>query len=101
MMDNNRKKQLKDQWRNQQRQAARSAFPLSADELRAMFDMLDVQLPREGCDHSRRLTEAWLKSRGHDVDRVSAWLDTLGGFCDCEVLANVEQEVDDAMSGET
>jgi hypothetical protein len=91
-----RKKQLKTEWRDQQRRAALAALPLPIDELKAMFDMLDVELPLHGCDHSRRLTRVWLKKRGHDVDAVFTWLDTQGGFCDCEVLNNVEQNVDEA-----
>ena len=61
-----------------------------------MFDMLDVELPRQGCDHSRRLTQAWLAARGYEAANVFAWLDEHGGYCDCEVLANVEQVVDEA-----
>jgi len=95
-MDHARKKQLKDQWREQQRRAALTALPLPVPELKAMFDMLDAELPRKGCDHSRRLTHAWLASRGHEVQRVLTWLDTQGGYCDCEILANVEERVGDA-----
>jgi hypothetical protein len=95
-MDHAQKKLLKTQWRDQERKAAMAAFPLPVAELKAMFDMLDAELPRKGCDHSRRLTQAWLTSRGFDVERVFAWLDTQGGFCDCEILANVEESVDDA-----
>jgi hypothetical protein len=62
-----------------------------------MFDMLDVELRRQDCDHSRRLTKAWLVSRGHNVDTVFAWLDDNGGFCDCEALANSEQYFEEAM----
>ena len=90
------KKQLKTQWRDQQRQATLAALPLPVPEMKAMFDMLDAELPREGCNHSRRLTRAWLASRGHDVERVFEWLDTQGGFCDCAIFANVEERVDDA-----
>ena len=96
-MDKAEKKRLKEQWRDQQRKAAVAAFPLPFPELKAMFDMLNAELPRKGCDHSRRLTEAWLRTRGHDVKHVFTWLDSEGGFCDCEILANVEQSVDEAM----
>lgn len=89
-------KQLKTQWRDQQRKHALAALPLPVQDLKAMFDMLDAELPSKGCDHTRRLTQAWLASRGHDVERVFEWLDTQGGFCDCEILANVEDRVDDA-----
>jgi hypothetical protein len=95
-VDERRKKDMKTEWRHQQRAAALAALPLPLDELEAMFDMLDVELTRQGCDHSRRLTRRWLETRGHDIDVVFAWLDTQGGFCDCEVLDNVEESVDEA-----
>ncbi len=96
---NEQQKKQKGQWRDQQRKAALAALPLPLPELKAMFDMLDVEFPRQGCDHTRRLTRAWLESRGHDVARVFVWLDAQGGFCDCEILANVEQQVDEAAKG--
>jgi hypothetical protein len=61
--------------------------------------MLNSALPRDGCDRTRRLTEQWLLQRGHNVLAVLAWLDTQGGYCDCEVLANVEQRVLEAAKG--
>jgi hypothetical protein len=95
-MDAARKEQLKTQWRDQQRNAAVAALPLPAADLKAMFDMLDVELPAKGCDRSRRLTEAWLASNGYDLESVCKWMDSQGGYCDCEVLANVEGRIDDA-----
>jgi len=97
-MDKASRKRVKRQLRDQQRSAALRAFPLSVPDLEAMFEMLNVELPLHGCDHSRRLTEAWLVRRGHDVVTVFAWLDEHGGFCDCEVLANVEQHFDEARA---
>jgi hypothetical protein len=58
--------------------------------MRGLFDMLDRELPRKGCDHSRRLTSAYLAEHGLASEQFSQWLDKHGGFCDCEVLANVE-----------
>ena len=95
-MDEAEKKRLKSEWRQKQREAAFAALPLPFTELKAMFDMLDIEFPRQGCDHTRRITKAWLTGRGHDVDRVFAWLDTQGGYCDCMILANVEQQVEEA-----
>lgn len=98
-MDKKRKREMKRQWREAERFAARAEFPLLFDELRDMFDMLNDELPRHVCDHTRRLTRRWLKEHGHghDVEAVFAWLDRHGGYCDCEVLFNVEPHVDDAM----
>ena len=93
---NEAQKRMKAQRRDQQRKAAPAALPMPVAELKALFDMLDVEFPRQGCDHTRRLTRAWLENRGHDVEKVFGWLDTQGGFCDCEILANVEEKVDEA-----
>ncbi len=92
-MDKTRKKQLKHAWRDDERQRARAAFPLPLAELQAMFDMLDRELPLHDCDRTRRLTQAWLESKAHPVAAVFAWLDQLNGFCDCQILNNVEQHV--------
>jgi hypothetical protein len=65
--------------------------------MKAMFDMLDVDLLRQGCDHTLRLTRAWLESEGLPVEEVVAWLRDNGGCCDCEALANAEQAWQDAI----
>jgi|ERR1043166_4252025 hypothetical protein len=98
---NEAQKRMKMQWRDQQRKTALAALPLPVTELKAMFDMLSVEFPRHGCDHTRRLTLAWLASRGYDIEQVFAWLDKQGGFYDCEILANVEEKVEDALKAET
>ena len=77
--------------------AALATMPLPLTDLRALFDFLDLALPQEACDHSVRLTGRFLTERGLDVQRVTAWLQQYGGFCDCEVLANVTE----FWSGET
>ena len=89
-MDKQRKKQMLREWQERQRAEAREALPMPDPEMLAMFDMLDVELPRQGCDHTRRITQSWLEGRGHDVEKVLAWLNDTGGYCDCEVLANSE-----------
>ena len=90
-MTSTEKKQQLRAWKARQREAARAAVPLPDQEMKALFDQLDASLPTMGCDHTRRLTDAWLRERRHPLEGVHAWLDNNGGFCDCEVLANSEQ----------
>ena len=54
-MDKDCKKELKRQWREGQRAEARAALPLPFDEVKAMFDMLDAELPLHGCSAWRLL----------------------------------------------
>lgn len=95
-MDEASKRRSKKQVRAQERAAALAALPLPIEELEAMFEMLDLELETQSCDHSRRITQAWLVTRGHDPTAVFPWLDEHGGYCDCEVLANVPDEVEEA-----
>ena len=44
---NKAQKQLKAQWRDQQRKATLAALPLPVPELKAMFDMLERQPVRK------------------------------------------------------
>jgi len=96
-MNEGERKALLKAWRMEQQAKVRAAFPLPAHELIALFARLAEELAGVGCDNTRSLTRAWLESRGHDVDPTFAWLDEHGGFCDCEVAANVPQHVEEAL----
>jgi hypothetical protein len=74
-----------------------AAMPLSKENLRHLLDMLDEAFSASGdtetgasfCDHTLKRTRAFLLERHLPEDEVVAWLAEYGGFCDCEVLANV------------
>ena len=67
--------------------------PIKLDQLQQMFGAVDSELLRHGCDNTLLFTKLWLARRGHDVSTVVAWLQRHGGYCDCEVLLNVEHKV--------
>jgi hypothetical protein len=75
---------------------AEARLPISKIDLRDLFTFLDSTLfERRGnkfwchCDHTLRRTKEFLQSRSISEDAVAAWLGEYGGFCDCEVAANV------------
>jgi hypothetical protein len=90
-----RKEQL-DRWRSQQRANARAKLPLPDAQMQAMFDMLDAALSARGCDHTLRLVREWAEQQRVSFDALAAWCHENGGHCDCEVLANCEQQWRDA-----
>lgn len=75
-------------WRDSQRS---DEPPISAVELKALFDHLDRPDP-PACSHTMKETEAFLRSRGLPVEPTLQWLATQGVGCDCEVIFNVEAE---------
>ena len=90
-MDKDRKKELKRAWQDQERAKLIESIPVSHTDLHDLFDYLD----REGapaCDHTLRETIQFLKERNLVIEPVVAWLQQHGGFCDCEVIFNVDDK---------
>lgn len=66
--------------------------PIDDKILEGLFDYLDEKLSTEVCKNDLTLTIAFLKEQGvNNIDNAIAWLQSKGGYCDCEVLANVEE----------
>ena len=75
-------------------------MPISLSQLGQLFDHLDVKL-ENGCDHTPRITTAFLTSNGLSQKRILPWLQDQGGSCDCEILANVEESWESEISKNT
>lgn len=88
--ERDRRKALVREVVDRKRQEEESRMPLSKDDLAALFDHLDLALA-VGCDHSLSLTRTFLASRSLPEKSIVSWLGEYGGFCGCEVLANVEE----------
>lgn len=95
--DKQQRKELLHSIRAKQRAEARAKLPMSDELMQALFDSLDAQLGRAGCDHSLRCVEAWAAENQVDVSKLLEWCRDHGGYCDCEVLANCEQQWEDAI----
>lgn len=86
-----RNRKLKDAWKRRERDALIASIPLAHEVLRDLFDYLDRENPPP-CDHTLRETVEFLTTRGIDPHRVVPWLQSHGGYCDCEVIYNVEEK---------
>jgi hypothetical protein len=92
MLDRERKKALRKQFRDRERAEAESRLPVAKPVLASLFEYVESRLEEEPCDHTRRLTEAFILEHGLDADPIHDWLEQSGGYCDCEVIANVASE---------
>lgn len=69
-----------------------NSLPMDKEAFNELFDCLDERLGGGGCGHTMNMTLGFLKEREvKNVDQVVEWLNGNGGYCDCEVLANVEE----------
>ena len=90
--DEETRRRLRVQHKQAERDEWEAQLPLDLDDMSALLDHLDAELGDRGCDHTLRITEAWLGAHDHDVANVVAALRNMGGHCDCEVLANVDPD---------
>lgn len=65
-----------------------ATMPIESERLHRLLDYLDANLT--ACDHTTRLTKAFLQAEQCDVGIVLPWLAEQGGCCDCEALANLD-----------
>lgn len=66
-------------------------LPLAKADIKALFDAVDTELQERGCNHTLAHTLAFLQRRNLSQESVIAWLAEYHGYCDCEVIANVEE----------
>jgi hypothetical protein len=89
--EKSRRKQLLKELKQKEKEAFISKLPAEIHLFTELFDYLDERLEEEGCDHTLQLTEDFLVDKNIDKDAVIKWLNDNGGYCDCEVLNNVEE----------
>src|SRR4030066_162187 len=99
MSDKDRKRELKAAFKAKEQEALEASMPLSKTDLRDLLNYLD-RPERPACDHTLKETIVFLRSRALNPETIVPWLGEHGGFCDCEVLANVENEFEKILSRE-
>jgi hypothetical protein len=83
--------------KKQDRARLEAELPMSRDQFKKLFDQLDQKVSEMGCDHTLLHTRQFLKESALPEDDVVRWLADHGGYCDCEVLANVEDALTDVL----
>jgi hypothetical protein len=64
-------------------------LPAGQETLEVLFDYIDDVLDVKGCDHTLGVTMQYLMFKGLDFAKITSWLQSNGGYCDCEVLARI------------
>lgn len=92
-MDKNMKKELLKKYAQEQKNALVNSLPFSIIFFEQLFDYLDEKLEINGCDETLRYTRKFLSDNNLPVEKSLDWMNENGGYCDCEVLANIEDKI--------
>lgn len=91
-----RPKQIARELKLKARQEFEKNLPMRRENFNGLFDYLDDQLTDTPCDDTHKLSITFLQSLKLDnIEEITKWLGENGGYCDCEVLANLEEKFDD------
>jgi hypothetical protein len=88
-----RRKEILNNLRTKAKQDFEDSLPTSRDNFKQLFDYLDFELEKRECDDTNGLTKTFFNQIKLDnSDIILEWLAEKGGYCDCEILANVEEQ---------
>ena len=91
IVEKSRKKELKKLTAQRQRDVFEKSLPMSRAEFEGLFEFLDEGLAHRDCDGTHRLTLEFLRARrASNEAAVLDFCEQNGGYCDCEVLSNVQ-----------
>jgi hypothetical protein len=82
----------------EERRSLREGLPIPAAMLKALFTYVDRHLSSSECDDTLRHVSEFIRANDLPPEAIVAWLERLGGYCDCEVF-NAEEVLEDAVPG--
>ena len=94
-----RRKEIQRLLRENSGRSIRESLPVSAPMMKALFDHVDGELATSECDDTLRHTRQFINLNSLPEAAVVAWLQNAGGHCDCEVINNAEEALEDAIPG--
>lgn len=90
-----RRKQIQRELSAKEKEIFLNSLPFDEQLFNSLFDDLDNQLGEQGCNHNYELTKRFLRQNNLQLSPTTTeWLQSNGGFCDCEILANIEEKFD-------
>ncbi len=90
-----KRKKIKRLIKQKERDKILDSLSISLEMLQNCFDFLDFKLAENDCDDTQKITLQFTEQNNLPKDDFIEWLRNNGGYCDCEVLANVESEIND------
>lgn len=90
--DKARRRFLRDAYKNAERVARTALLTIDQDQLEQLLDYVDERLGEQPCDHTARHAQRWAQSHRIEWETLAEGLQEFGGYCDCEIVMNVEPE---------
>lgn len=93
-----RRRQIRRELREKANLKFEQSLSVSREIFKSIFDFINKHLLENEWDNTLKLTRKFLEENQiTNTDEVISWLQNNGGYCDCEVLYNVEEQFDNVI----
>ena len=65
--------------------------------MKGLFDYLDVEFSKKICGHDMSITKEYSDTKCIEFEKLQKWCNEHGCYCDCEILNNCEQHIDETL----
>ncbi|NDV94296.1 DUF2695 domain-containing protein [Dysgonomonas sp. 521] len=86
------KKAMKKAFKEKEMREFRESLPMKETDFLPLFDFLDNELTQTECAGNLSLLEKYCAKEKLDFISLKEWFRKYGGYCDCEILGNVEEQ---------
>ena len=86
------KKAMKKAYKEKELKEFKESLPMKETDFLPLFDFLDHELGQTECAGDLSLLQKYCVKENLDYPSLKEWFKKYGGFCDCEILANVEDQ---------
>ena len=86
---------IKRQLKKEEKEKALDSLPISTGKINELLDYLEEKISVIDCDETLKLTLDFIDKNNLPKDILIDWFTENGGHCDCEVLANVEEIINE------
>lgn len=99
-MNKQKRKQLLKKYKEAEKEKFVSSMPLTIEKLYLLFEYVNENIEKLGCDNTLRFTIRYLEENNFNKEQVIEWLNDKGGYYNCEVLINVVSEANGFLEKE-
>lgn len=86
------KKAMKKAFKENELKKFRDSLPMKETAFLPLFDFLDIELDQTECAGDLSLLKKYCTMENIEFHPLKEWLKRYGGYCDCEILANVKEK---------
>ena len=91
-LEKKRRRQIQIDLREKEYREFIESLPIEKELIIELFDYLDNELEKQNCNDDYKIAKSFFQIKGMNNEKIYEWFKKNGGYCDCEILYNIEEK---------